>query len=222
MLVWRNVIVTVLCLALFGGAFALDTGDLMIEDKSSPDWPLILLERPVMQHVYETVNFCIHYNITGDSAVFRPGEDIDPIDGVPDYVNRVGEYFEAAHNVYIFELGYDMPPPDDIYSTESKYDVYITTVNGLTTPEYLSNYYPGRQAYVSSCQVGNAMFSEHHPYDPYPLLKATCAHEYFHAVQMAYRGYGSDPKPWFFELSAMWAEERVFDDLNERYYNLEE
>ncbi len=222
MSVWRRIIFTILLAVLSSGAFALDTGDLLVADKPVGDWPPLILARPVMQHVHETVHFCIHYNTTGDSAVYHPGEDINPYDSVPDYVNRIGEYFEAAHNVYIFELEYDMPPPDGLTDIESKYDVYVTTTSGLTTPEYLSDYYFGREAYVSYIQVGNNMFTDHNPTDPYPHLKGVCAHEYFHAVQMAYRGHLVDQKPWFYELTAMWAEERVFDDLNELYYNLDD
>jgi hypothetical protein len=67
------------------------------------------------------------------------------------------------------------------------------------------------------------MTNQFHPDDPYPYLQSVCAHEYFHAVQMAYRAYPyEDEKAWFYELTAMWAEERVFDDLNELYYTLDD
>lgn len=222
MSVCRKIILTLIIAVLSNSAFTLTTGDLIIADKTGIDWPSAALERPTMQYEYATSNFLIHYNTVGDSAVYHPDEDNYPSDNVPDYVNRVGEYFESAHQVYIYELEYDIPPPDNISLDGNRYDVFITTASGLTTPEYQSNYYPGRDAYVSYIQVGNNMITENHPEDPYPYLQGVCAHEYFHAVQMAYRANPSDEKPWFYELTAMWAEERVFDDLNELYYNLED
>ena len=47
---------------------------------------------------------------------------------------------------------------------------------------------------------------------PILSLKATAAHEFFHAVQFAY-DYAEDG--WFMEATATWMEERVFDDVND-------
>jgi len=227
MLEWRKLIITLLIIICTGSTYACLTAELLASRNTGDEWPpVITAERPIMDFTYSTNHFLIHFNTTGDSAVFHPDEDLIPPggDNVPDYVNRVAEYFETAHYVYIELLNYDEPPPDDVNLNESKYDVYITTINGLTSPEFISNHpdYIGRDAWSSFIQVGNDMFTENHPNDPYPYLKSVCAHEYFHAVQMAYRTRHGDEKPWFYELTAMWAEERVYDELNELYFNLED
>lgn len=49
---------------------------------------------------------------------------------------------------------------------------------------------------------------------------ASVAHEFFHAVEFSYRAYSADQTAWWFESCANWAEERVFDDLNDVYYVL--
>jgi len=197
---------------------AITTGDLILSMKTASDWPPLTLERPPLPYVYGSDNFLIHYDTEGENAVYHPDEDINPTDGVPDYVNRMSEFLETARFTYLIELGYDMPPPDEGNGGDDSYDIYVTTTTGLTVPDFRSEYYPERVAYAAYSFIGNDLRNVHHPEDPIPLLKATSAHEYFHAVQMAYRVAVEDDKPWWFESTANWAEERVFDDLNEVYY----
>jgi hypothetical protein len=45
-------------------------------------------------------------------------------------------------------------------------------------------------------------------------------HEFFHSIEFAYRAYSTDFTPWWFEACANWAEDRVFDDINDIYYSL--
>ncbi|HHI03186.1 MAG TPA: T9SS type A sorting domain-containing protein, partial [candidate division Zixibacteria bacterium] len=171
---------------------------------------------------FSTEFFKIHYDTAGDYPVYHPDEDVDPADGTPDYINRMAEYLELSHYAYITLLGYDLPPPDEGFGGDNLYDIYVGGITGLTVPEFQSDYYPNRQAFASYIYIGNDLRNEFHPDDPLPFLKATCAHEYFHAVQMAYRAFTDDPTFWWYELTANWAEERVFNDLNEVYYYIED
>jgi hypothetical protein len=50
------------------------------------------------------------------------------------------------------------------------------------------------------------------PRTPLQDLQVTAAHEYFHAVQFAY-DYLEDR--WFMEATATWAEDQVYDDIND-------
>ncbi len=182
----------------------------------------IILTRPEMQHSWGTPDgfFLIHYNTEGEWAVYHPHEDDDPADGVPDYVNRLGEFLQQSYAVIIDELGYDPPPFDEGEGGDDRYDVYITDVLAETAPEYPSDQYPGRPAYTSFIQLGHDMRSPRYPDDPYPLLKTSAAHEFFHATQFAYRAFSSDLVPWWFECTACWAEEMVFDEINDVYFRL--
>jgi hypothetical protein len=182
-----------------------------------------ILTRPVTQHSWGTPGgfFLIHYDTEGEWAVYHPDEDVDPVDGVPDYVNRLGEFLQQSFHVIIEELGYDPPPFDNGLGGDDRYDVYITDVPALTTPEAPSDQYPGRPAYSSYIQLGRDMRSPRYPDDPYPLLKVSTAHEFFHATQFAYRAFSSDLVPWWFECTACWAEEMVFDDINDVYFRLQ-
>ena len=54
-----------------------------------------LLARPTTELSYHTPHFVIHYDTSfssGGYPVYQPTVDVDPADGVPDYVNRVAEY----------------------------------------------------------------------------------------------------------------------------------
>ncbi|GEM_PF-1969486 len=208
--------------ALLYGQQNISTGDLIMALKDSTNWPPLILDRPDLPCSFSSEFFKIHYDTAGDYPVYYPDEDVDPVDGTPDYINRMAEYLELAHYKYIILLGYDMPPPDEGIGGDNRYDIYVSSITGLTAPEFQSDYYPDRQAYASYIHIGNDLRNEFHPDDPLPFLKATCAHEYFHAVQMAYRAFTGDSTFWWYELTANWAEERVFDDLNEVYYYLED
>jgi hypothetical protein len=205
---------TALCLELNS------TGELIAARKSFAEWPPLALIRPQLSYAFESDKFMIHYEKEGPNAVYNPDEDINPEDGVPDYINRVAEYLELSYYVYANDLGFDYPPPDDGAGGNDKYDIYVADVIGITVPDVPSNYYPGRAAYTAYSFIGHDLRTHRHPDDPLPFLMATCSHELFHAFQIAYRAFPSDDPPWWYELTADWAEERVFDDLNEVYHYL--
>jgi len=214
-------LITVLPVSLFG-AEGITTGELIMALKNAENWPPVILVRPELTHTFDTENFRIHYDTEGENAVYHPDEDIDPVDGVPDYINRMAEFLEWSHFTYIIELDYDKTPPDTGLGGNDNYDIYVTDITGLTVPEFRSDFYPDREAYACYSFIGRDLRNEHHPDNPYPFLMATCSHEYFHAVQMAYRAYTSDETPWWYELTANCAEERAFDELNEVYYYIED
>lgn len=184
----------------------------------------VLWGRPETQRDWATPDerFRIHYDVTGDNTVFHPLEDINPPDGVPDYVNRCGDYLSIAYESYVFGMGYDPPPFDGGEGGDDLYDIYLTDVTGITVPEAPSDQYPGRPAYTSFIELGCDVRSFRYPVNPLPHLRVLAAHEFFHAVQFAYRAFSSDTTAWWFESCATWAEDQVFDDVNDLYYDLED
>jgi hypothetical protein len=182
----------------------------IVSNQILSDCLTMLLVRPQLSFEYETEHFLIHYEKSGENAVYHPDEDSLPSDGIPDYVNRIADYLEMAYTIYSEHLGLDLPPPDNGAGGDDKYDIYVTDIIGRTTPDLPTNYYPGRAAYTAYTFIGHDL--------QISFLKATCAHELFHAFQLAYRGYPDDGNYyWWYELSANWAEEQVFDDLNDIY-----
>lgn len=214
---------TLLLVLIAARAFACETIELLSRMANNPNQPPIILTRPINQYSWDAPGgiFRIHYDTEGPNTVFNVDEDINPADGIPDYVNRTSDYLNLAYSIYIDGLSFDPPPPDDQEDPNELYDIYLTEVPARTTPEAPSNHYPGREAYTSYIQLGHDLRTPRYPDDPLPFLKVCAAHEFFHAVQFAYRAYSSDFTHWWFESSAGWAEEMVFDDINDVYYKLD-
>jgi hypothetical protein len=217
-------ILPLLVLGTSGRSLACNTIDLLIERSSNGQELTIPLGRPDTQEDWITPDgrFHIHYDKVGEYAVYHPDEDGDPADGIPDYVNRTADYLALAYDSLVISIGFDPPPFDGFRGGYSLYDIYLTGNPGLTTPESPSNQYPGRPAYSSFIQLGHDLrYPSRYGEDPLPFLKASVAHEFFHAIEFAYRAYSSSEHTyWWFESCANWAEERVFDDLNDVYYSL--
>ncbi len=179
-----------------------------------------LIERPFLQESYDTPegNFKIHYDITGIDAVRDPNVDEDPADGVPDYINFVGDVCEYVWSVQMDSLGFNAPPDDDYYPAggDARYDIYVMDLGanlfGLTVPDEVYDY----PKYTSFIEIDN-------DYGWYPMgyeyaVKVTMAHEFFHAVQLGYDAteYPEDSySPWWYECTAVWMEEQVYDDIND-------
>jgi hypothetical protein len=207
-----------------GQSQACNTADLMEKLYASGGGAgQVLTGRPITQCAWATPDqkFIIHFDTTGSMAVFGSDIDVNPPDGIPDYVNRTADYLTLAYDSLITGIGFDPPPDDGMQGGDGRYDIYLTFNLGLTTPEEPSFQYPGRPAYTSFIQLGHDLrFSSRYGDDPYPFLKASVAHEFFHAIEFAYRAYSTDRTFWWFEACANWAEERVFDDVNDVYYSL--
>jgi hypothetical protein len=200
-----------------------DWGKLSLETKEKINQ---LLARPVKPFTFSTTHFVIHYDTAGTYPVYHPGEDTNPADGVPDYVNRVGEYMERSWYVEVDSMSYYAPPFDGTTGGDSLYDVYIDQPYGYTAGETPSSQYPDRPyAITSYIDVGNDLRIPRYPDDPLPFCKATCSHEFFHACQFVFTGqiweYPEDYTSWLYESSSNWIEESVWDELNDVYYYLD-
>lgn len=152
-----------------------------------------------------------HFRLTwieeGTDAV--PLADDNPADGVPDFVAHIAEYLETAWAVEVDELGLRSPPsgqPVDVSFRRMHFYGYTLVVNP---------------------QIGATRLVLHSSFAHFPpnddpdgsvagCAKVTAAHEFRHACQFAgsrWSEYG-----WV-ELDATWAEERVFDQVNDyRHY----
>jgi hypothetical protein len=174
-----------------------------------------VLARPSQPEVLCGPHTCVHWKegglLGGGDA---PPDADDDLDGRPDWVETTLEVMETSWQREVNALGYRAPladasplglPADDI----PKLDVYLQNVGnqgiygyaateggGKTSPAYLvlDNDYE---------EFGTA---------PVLALKATAAHELFHAVQFA---YDTNEAGWLMESTATWMEEQVFDAVND-------
>lgn len=180
----------------------------------------VLLNRVDTQAYFDTPSgfFRVHYDTTGGHAVYQPDVDIDPVDGVPDYVNRTGDYFDRAWFFQCDTLGYDTPPFDSAMGGGMNlYDVYMhhyAGAYGVTFSELPSNQRPGRDYDFTSYIYVDPTYAGFGYNDRTIPMKVTSAHEFFHAVQLAYSG---NVGGWYMENCSTWMEDMIWDDINDNY-----
>lgn len=153
---------------------------------------------------------CVHYVAsTQDAPALK---DTSPANGVPDYVDRTLATFTHVHNSYV-GAGYRAPRPDGSRGGNALPDVYIANIDDdylygyCTTDQNVSGHQPAWAYCVVDDDYAN--FQRNTPLEN---LRVTAAHEYFHAVQF---GYDIAEDPWFLEATATWAEDELYDSVDD-------
>ena len=185
-----------------------------------------VIATPVLPYSFGTEHFKIWYDTTGYNSVF-PG-DIDD-DNIPDYVESTAVYLEHVWGILMDSLKYREPIPDstgftdpDSFGGDERVDVYLAKLSdgmyGMTYPRKI--FTVGRSQKASAYITINCDLTsiERYKDNPFPALRVTCAHEFFHVVQFAYR-FPSDAINfgWWLEATAVFDEEFVYDDVNDYY-----
>jgi hypothetical protein len=146
------------------------------------------------------------YETTGPDAV--PADDVDPPNGIPDYVERIATYADRAWHVEIDTLGFAAPilPADGTY--DISFEALSGGVLGYTTPAG-----SGRTAIVlHNTFTGFGMPSSNDPDGQVAgRAKSVLSHEFKHASQ--YTGSHWSEGSWV-ELDANWVMDVVFDESN--------
>ncbi len=114
--------------------------------------------------------------------------------------------------------GYRAPMSDGIQGGNAKLDIYLVDFRGAGHPELYgfcdASELPGRDGPYNT----PAYCAFDHDFKQFPQrtwlenLKVTAAHELFHATQFAY-DYTEDA--WFMEATATWAEDEVYDEIDD-------
>ena len=106
------------------------------------------------------------------------------------------------------------PKPDGDAGGNAKTDVYLADI-GTGTLRLL--HHPTTRSAAHDvwayCVLDNDYStSSSRPTRPLENLQVTAAHEYFHAVQF---GYDADEDGWFMEATATWAEDELYDAVDD-------
>jgi hypothetical protein len=187
-------------------------------------------------------HFLIHYAAEGVHAIRIDNEfGVDPISGVPEYVESVASIYDSVWEYEINYLGYKEPPADSFYESggDERFDVYLADLGiidqdflyayGVTFPDVLTgpnNTWATAYQLLDNDYEGYAIYED----KPLEIIRATAAHEFFHVIQFGYdyfeyedmnteEDYYDDRHHWL-EMSAVWMEEQVFDGVNDYYYYL--
>ncbi len=169
-------------------------------------------------------NYCVSWVTTTRDA--PPAVDNNG-NGFSDYIDTVFEVMDVVWSTEIGMLGYRTPKSDanssDSIGLGPQLDIYIMDVEGrsggvlgyCTTddPNILreESLYQGQDA-SAYCVLDNDYAFEGSGW--LDVLRATAAHEFFHAIQFAYNHYLDD---WLMEATATWMEDEVFDDVNDNH-----
>ena len=164
-------------------------------------------EKTSTSSVYITPSgkFQIAYDTTGNNAV--PTADTNG-NGIPDYVEWVGSYFDYVWHFEIDSLGYLAPPIGtgqyQVCFENMGYYGYTENVLGQLTRIVLHNNFFGFPP--NTDPEGNQKGA----------AKVTAAHEFKHATQIMYNNW-NEPV-WFLEMDATWMEDIAYTQVND-YYN---
>ncbi len=178
-----------------------------------------------------TTYVCVHYiKKSRDKVNGVPGEDDGSAtkwkgianNNVPDYVDVVLQTMTNVDNFYA-DAGYRRPLPDGAKGGDNRRDIYLEQIGdvgyyGYCTidPPYPPNSFHG--GLPGYCVLDNDYSKkEFSANSPIGNMRVTAAHEYFHAVQF---GYDVNDDNWFFEATATWAEDVLFDQVNDNVYYL--
>lgn len=167
------------------------------------------------------LHVCVHFVKTSIDAV--PLKDTSPDNGTPDYVEFALKTLESVHTTYT-TAGYKSPKKDwtskPHRGPNGKTDIYLVDIGNqslygyCTTDDPAAFTNPISSFDVSAyCVLDNDYKKAQYPTNtPRENFKVTGAHEYFHAVQYAYDVLED---AWFMEASATWAEDEVYDAVND-------
>ncbi len=177
--------------------------------------------RPSLQAAYGVSggHTLVHYDSTGEGAVWQADIDSDH-DGVPDYVEALAEIADSCYNHMVDSLGFAPPVTDSIceWGGDGRIDIYVDTLmDGLygLTHNQSECYQPSIQHEASWSVIDND-FQTIAAYVGRPLdaARVTLAHELFHVLHFSTDA--TEHIAWF-EMSSVWMEEEIYDDINDYY-----
>jgi len=163
-------------------------------------------------------HFRVYYVTTGENAVDLT--DIDPKDGVPDFVAQVGSAAEDTYQSTVVQRGFRPPLDDSVYHDrpdfggDGRFDIYLRWAgkgsDGYRVTEACTDGSDGKSP--GRC-AGYFVMNPSYKGSSYPSelegIRVLTSHELFHSIQDA---YGTGQWRTFSEGSAVWNELQVFPD----------
>ena len=180
-----------------------------------------------LKQTVTTTHFVLHYTTQGDWAV--PSLDVDH-NSVPDFIDASARSFEAVYAREVGQLGYQAPKltTEADGTVSNKFHVYFKDMPyyGYCVPENVEyapvNGFPSGTASAWIVVENDFAGFPRNDEDVTGLetvrtgaLKVTQAHEFMHALQFNINVYQSG---WLMESHATWAEDAVYDDINDWHW----
>ena len=154
-------------------------------------------------------HFMIHYDASGTDA---------PISGdlnsnnIPDYVERAGIIADSTRQILTEVMGFREEVDDD----DGKYDIYILDLGGGLSGVYGYNYIDHTDEITGSSwiEIDNDYSEDIYAVKGLIAMEFTLAHEFFHAIQRAYREELLS-NSYFAEFTSMWFEDIIVPNAND-------
>lgn len=176
-------------------AFVYNTAALTFADTTCVNFSGLgetIYQRPVLANAIPTEHFKIHWEFPTTLA----------------YAQNTAAYAEYAYQKICIEMGWQVPPTDDNRGGDNRYDIYLVNpsniqgFNGVTQPEIPENW--PHEWSPSFVLIRNNIETDEE-------LKMIIAHEFNHATQLAYTCRDGATDTWFFENTAVWVAEIVYN-----------
>jgi hypothetical protein len=174
-----------------------------------------------------TTHFVLHYTLQGNWAV--PALDADR-NGRPDFIDAAAKSWEEIYTREVSQLGYPAPKLTATAdgAVANKFHVYFKDMPyyGYCVPENVS-YTPVNGFPSGTASAWIAVENDFVGFPPNDedvtgtetvrsgALKVTQAHEFMHALQFNINVYQSG---WLMESHATWAEDAVYDGINDWHW----
>ncbi len=152
-------------------------------------------------------HFRFTFFTTGSDAV--PSTDIDPANGIPDFVERCAEYMDFTWQREVDEMGFGQPP----YSS-GQYPVSFENMGSYGYTGVVNSNTGSTRVVLNNNFVGFPA-NDDPDGDVLGAAKVTCAHEFKHATQFITSRW---TEAGWVEVDATWAEEEVYPATND-YHN---
>jgi hypothetical protein len=157
-----------------------------------------------LEHLSPSGRFRLTYDLQGEDAV--PAVDVDPANGVPDFIERAAAALDEAWRVMVTESGFAAPVldggPIEVGFQDMGFYGYTVPVDSGT----------GRVRLVLHATFEGFPGNDDPDGDVAGAARVTAAHELRHASQFVASRWSEGG--WV-ELDAVWAEELVFDQVND-------
>ena len=168
-----------------------------------------LLQRPGSDRSQCFRTVCVHWFTSGSDRATQ------------DYVDKVARVAQSVLTTYA-DAGYRAPEADGSAGGNGLLDIYLSDLGTQGLYGYCDSddtpTDPGPYDAPAFCAFDND-YQEFPNHTPLENLQVTAAHELFHAVQFAYDYYED---AWFMEATATWAEDELYDDVNDNLQYLAE
>ncbi len=169
--------------------------------------------------------FRVHYTTLGADALYGGAET----------AAQIASIMDSVYTYIVDTLDYPAPPRDGYEpGGDEKYDIYMKNLGsmfyGMTYADSLGFGDPQKATSFIELNADPRRLHGYNndPHSPMDAIRVTAAHEFFHAVQFGIDwgeaediGTEYDERRYWMEMSAVWMEEEIYDDINDYYYYLE-